>query len=189
MRGLFHCAVALLAAGCFSGYDSGAPAAEDLRVRRGAFHGDIVLTGELRAGRGDELVVPRLPQWQTSIKWLITDGTEIKQGDRVVELVNSAFASNLEAKRQTVQQARQELQQKDAEWYADTLRKQIDAEKRRAEYDKAKLDAAVPKDVLSARDFQDRQMKFQRAEVELAKAVDVLKSQQISVGSDRQNLL
>src|SRR5437773_2560907 len=189
MKACLSCAVALLAAGCFSGYDSGAPSAEDLRVRRGAFRGDVVLTGELRAGRGDDLVVPRLPQWQTSIKWLTTDGTQVKQGERVVELDNSVFATNLDAKRQAVAQAQQELQQKDAEWYADTLRKQIEAEKKRAEYDKSKLDAAVPKEVVSARDFQDRQIKDQRAEVELAKAVDLLKSQRVSVGSDRENLL
>jgi hypothetical protein len=189
MRLVLSCAVALLLAGCFSGYDSGAPAGEDLRVRRGAFHGDVVLTGELRAGRGDDLVVPRLPQWQTSIKWMTTDGAQVKQGERVVELDNAVFATNLDAKRQAVAQAQQELQQKDAEWYADTLQKRIDAEKKRAEYDKTKLDAAVPKEVLSARDFQDRQIKFQRAEVEMAKAVDLLRSQQISVGSDRANLL
>src|SRR5437763_7327419 len=188
MKRPFLCAV-LLAAGCFSGYDSGAPAAEKLRVRRGAFRGDVVLTGELRAGRGDELVVPRLPQWQTSIKWLTTDGAQVKQGERVVELDNSVFATNLDAKRQAVAQAQQELQQKDAEWYADTLRKQIEAEKKRAEYDKAKLEAAVPKEVAPTRDFQDRQTKYRRAEVELAKAIDVLKSQRVSGGSDRQKLL
>src|SRR6059058_1996491 len=156
MKLFLSCGVVLLVAGCFSGYESDAPSRNDLRVRRGAFRGDVVLTGELRAGRGDDLVVPRLPQWQTSIKWLITDGAEVKQGERVVELDNSAFASNLEAKRQTVAQAQQELQQKEAEWYADTLRKQIEAEKKRVEYDKAKLEAAMPKEVVSARDFQDR---------------------------------
>ncbi|MEK6373934.1 MAG: HlyD family efflux transporter periplasmic adaptor subunit [Acidobacteriota bacterium] len=179
----------MLLAGCFSGYESDTPARDNLRVRRGAFRGDVVLTGELRAGRGDDLVVPRLPQWQTSIKWMTTDGAEVKQGERVVELDNSAFASNLDAKRQTVAQAQQELQQKDAEWYADTLRKMIEAEKKRVEYDKAKMEAAVPKEVTSARDFQDKQTKFQRAEVELAKAMDLLKSQRISVASDRENLL
>jgi len=190
MRLLSSCAVALFLVGCFSGYESDAPARGGaLKVRRGSFQGDVVLTGELRAGRGDDLVVPRLPQWQTSVKWLVTDGAEVKQGERVVELDNSAFASNLDAKRQAVAQAQQELQQKEAEWYADTLRKQIDAEKRRAEYDKTKLDAAVPKEVVSPREHQDRQLKFQRAEVELAKANDVVKSQRIAVASDRENLL
>src|SRR2546423_13516590 len=81
MKAVLSCTLVLLAAGCFSGYESDGAARPDLRVRRGAFRGDVVITGELRAGRGDELVVPRLPQWQTSIKWMSPDGAEVKQGD------------------------------------------------------------------------------------------------------------
>jgi HlyD family secretion protein len=88
-----------------------------------------------------------------------------------------------------VAQAQQELQQKEAEWKADTLDKQLDVERKRADYDKTKLDAAVPQEIVSARDFNDRQVKYKRAEVELAKAIDVLKSQRTSVKSDRDNLL
>jgi HlyD family secretion protein len=188
MKALISCAVALLAAGCFSGYRTEADA-KALRVRRGTFASDVVITGELRAARGDELAVPELPQWQTTIKWMAPDGVDVKQGDRVVELDNSTFTTNLDAKRQVVAQAQQELQQKDAEWNADTLDKQLDVERKRADYDKAKLDARVPKEIISARDFNDRQIKFKRAEVELAKAVEVLKSQRTSVKADRDNLL
>jgi multidrug resistance efflux pump len=181
-------ALALFAASCFSGYRTEADA-KALRVHRGTFASDVVLTGELRAARGDEIAVPQLPQWQTTIKWIAPEGTEMKQGDRVVELDNSSFASNLDAKRQAVAQAEQELQQKDAEWTADTLDKQLDVERKRSDYDKTKLDAAIPREIISARDFNDRQMKFKRAEVEYVKAVDVLKSQKMSVKSDRDNLL
>src|SRR3954468_22506549 len=181
-------ALALAVASCFSGYRSEADA-KSLRVRRGTFASDVVITGELRAARGEELAVPRLPQWQTSIKWLAPDGAETKKGDRVVELDNSTFSTNLDAKRQAVAQAQQELQQKEAEWKADTLDKQLDVERKRADYDKTKLDAAVPKEIVSARDFNDRQIKFKRAEVELAKAIDVFKSQKTSVKSDGDNLL
>src|SRR5713226_7772180 len=181
-------ALALAAASCFSGYRTEADA-RALRVRRGTFASDVVITGELRAARGEELAVPRLPQWQTTIKWIAPDGADIKQGERVVELDNSAFSANLDAKRHAVAQAQQELQQKEAEWNADTLDKQLDVERKRADYDKAKLDAAVPQEIVSARDFNDRQIKFKRAEVELAKAVDVLKSQRTSVKADGDNLL
>jgi len=181
-------ALALFAASCFSGYRTESDS-NLLRVRRGTFASNVVLTGELRAARGEELAVPRLPQWQTTIKWIAPDGAEMKQGDRVVELDNSTFSTNLDAKRQAVAQAQQELQQKDAEWTADTLDKQLDVERKRSDYDKTKLDAAMPKEIISARDFNDRQVKFKRAEVELAKAIDVLKSQRRSVKSDRDNLL
>src|SRR5438045_3182928 len=181
-------ALALLAASCFSGYSS-EPDAKALRVHRGTFAGDVVLTGELRAARGEELAVPRLPQWQTTIKWIAPEGAEMKQGDRVIELDNSTFSANLDAKRQAVAQAQQGLQQKDAEWAADTLEKQLDVERKRAEYDKTKIDASIPREILAARDYNDRQIKFKRAEVERAKAIDVLKSQRMSVKSDRDNLL
>lgn len=181
-------ALALAAASCFSGYRTEADA-KALRVRRGTFARDVVITGELRAARGEELAVPHLPQWQTTIKWIAQDGAETKKGDRVVELDNSTFSSNLDAKRQAVAQAQQELQQKEAEWKADTLDKQLDVERKRADYDKTKLDAAVPKEIVSARDFNDRQIKFKRAEVELAKAIDVFKSQKTSVKADGDNLL
>jgi multidrug resistance efflux pump len=181
-------ALALFAASCFSGYRTEADA-KALRVHRGTFASDIVLTGELRAARGEELAVPRLPQWQTTIKWIAPEGAEMKQGDRVIELDNSAFSANLDAKRQAVEQAQQQLQQKDAEWAADTLEKALDVERKRSEYDKAKIDASMPKEIISARDYNDRQIKFKRAEVERAKAIDVLKSQTRSVKSDRDNLL
>ena len=188
VKALFSCAVVVILSGCFSGYRSEADS-KSLRVRRGTFASDVIITGELRAAHGDELAVPRLPQWQTSIKWLAPDGADMKKGDRIVELDNSTFSTNLDAKRQAVAQAEQQLQQKEAEWKADTLDKQLDVERKRSDYDKAKLDAAVPREIISQRDFNDRQIKYKRAEVELAKAVDVLKSQRTSVKSDRDNLL
>src|SRR6185503_11274502 len=99
---------------------------------------------------------------QTSIKWLATDGIEVKGGERVVELDNSQFATNLDGKRQAVAQAQQELQQKEAEWAAETLEKQLEVERKRSDADKARIDAAVPRDLLSVREYEDRQMKKQR---------------------------
>ena len=160
----------------------------ELQVHRGAFASDVVLTGELRAERGDDITVPRLPEWQTSIKWLAPDGAEVHKGDRVVELDNSQFATNLDGKRQAVAQAQQELQQKEAEWAADTLEKQLDVERKRADTDKARVNASVPADLLSVREYSDRQLKKQRAETELAKAMDVLRAQKEGVAADRENL-
>jgi multidrug resistance efflux pump len=187
MKALLSLAAAALLGSCFAKSVSDR-SVDGLRVHRGAFTSDVVLTGELRAERGDDITVPRLPSWQTSIKWLATDGAEVKGGERVVELDNSQFATNLEGKRQAVAQAVQELQQKEAEWAADTLEKQLEVERKRSDADKARIDAGVPRDLLSEREYEDRQMKKQRAETELAKATDVLRSQKAAVAADRENL-
>jgi multidrug resistance efflux pump len=181
--------IPILATGCFSGYSTDSPAKREARVHRGNFVSEITLTGELESARGEAITVPNLPSWNTSIKWVADDGTEVKKGDRVVELDNTQFTSGLDAKRQAVVQADQELQQKDAEAAADILQKRLDVETKLADYEKTKLDAAVPKDIVAARDYEDRQMKFKRATVELAKARDVLRSLTTASRSDRANLI
>src|SRR6478672_2771309 len=119
MRFLTVPAVAsLLFVSCFSGYSDEARH-DGLRVRRGTFTRELVLTGELEAARGEAIAVPNLPQWQSSIKWLATDGVTVKAGERVAELDNTAFTVDLDKKRQSELQAQQELQQKESEWKAD----------------------------------------------------------------------
>ena len=181
-------AASLLLVSCFSGYSDEAPH-DALRVRRGTFTRELVLTGELEAAKGEAITVPTLPQWVTAIKWLATDGVNVKQGDRVVELDNSSFTTDLDSKRQTVLQIEQELQQKDAEWKADLEQKQLDFDTRQSEYDKAKIDASVPKEILSAREYNERQMKFERASVEFAKSRDLLGAQKHEVSADRSNIV
>src|SRR6185436_13210126 len=156
--------VLTVAAGCFSGYsDSAPPPSNDLRVHRGPFAQDLTISGELEAARGEVLSVPRLPQWQSTIKWIVDDGTIVKAGDPVVELDNSSFTSDLDQKRQAETQAVQELQQREAEWTADLEQKQLDAEKAQSELEKAELNAAIPKDVLSLRKYEEYQTGLARA--------------------------
>ncbi len=179
-------ATSLLVA-CFSGYSDKA-GKKDLKVRRADFKDDVVLTGELEAARGAAITVPDLPDWQTSIKWLAVDGDEVKQGDRVVELDNSTFTTSLDSKRQAELQALQEMQQRQSEWKADLEQKQLDFEKRKSEYDKAQLDAAVPRDILSSREYEERQTRLSRARVEYEKAKDIHGSQSAGITADRKNL-
>ncbi|HVS33114.1 MAG TPA: HlyD family efflux transporter periplasmic adaptor subunit [Thermoanaerobaculia bacterium] len=186
MRILSLTATALVLAACFSGYrDDGAGG---LVVRRGTFTSDVVLTGELEAARGAAITVPSLPNWQTSIKWLSDDGVKVRQGDRVVELDNTTFVSDLDSKRQAELQALQEYQQRTEEWKADLKQKQLDFEKRKSELEKTKIDADIPRDIVSAREYEERQMAHQRAMTEYQKARDVLAAQERAVAADRKNL-
>lgn len=184
-RWLLSAAVLLLAA-CFSAYDE--PKAGALRVHRGTFSSTMLLTGELEASRGALVSVPQLPTWQSSIKWLCTDGVQVRAGDPVAELDNTAFTADLLKKREDLTQAEQELQQKEAEWSADLREKQFELEKKKADLEKAKLEAAVPKDIVSNRDYEERQTKLRRATTDFQKASATFKAQQKAVASDRANL-
>src|SRR5258708_33200121 len=91
-------ALALAAASCFSGYRTEADA-KALRVRRGTFASNVVLTGELRAARGEELAVARLPRGQATVKGIAPDGAVMKQGDPGCVLHSSTVSTNLAAQR------------------------------------------------------------------------------------------
>ena len=185
MRSAIIAAVALLA-GCFSGYDT--TPSVSLRVRRGTFINQIVITGELEAARGAAVTVPELPEWQTSIKWLAADGALIKAGERVAELDNTAIASDLDKKKQEYAQARQELEQKNGDWAADLRDKAYDVDHKQSDLEKAKLEAAIPKEIVSGRDYDDRQTKLKLAQTEYEKSRETLRAQEKADATDRANL-
>jgi len=178
----------LLFTGCFSGYSTD-EAERELRVRRGAFTSELVLSGELESARGDALAVPPLPSWQTAIKWLADDGAHVNAGDPVAELDNSDLTADLDSRRQSLTQALQELQQNEAQWAADLEQKQLEVEKKKAELDKAKLQSVLPRDLISGRQFEENQKTFRRAQTEHEKALDVLRSRRTGVDAERQNLM
>ncbi len=160
-----------------------------LRVRRGAFASDVLLSGELEAARGDFLAVPQLPSWQTAIKWLADDGAAVKAGEPVIELDNTTLTSELETKRQAAMQNLQQLAQNEAEWQADLEQKQLDADKKRSDLDKAKIDVTVPRDIVSARSYEEKQTALRRATTEHEKALDLLASRRTAVDAERRNLM
>lgn len=184
------CAVLLtLSSGCFSGYSDDVPPAGELRVRRAQFVDEVMLSGELEAARGESLNVPPLPSWQTSIKWIAEDGAAVGAGEKVVELDNTALTAELDGKRQTATQTRQELQQREAQWSADIEQKVLEVDKRKSELDKAKVNAAVPRDLLADRRFEEFQTALHRATTEYEKAVDTLAAARTGADAERRNLI
>ncbi|HEU4886759.1 MAG TPA: HlyD family efflux transporter periplasmic adaptor subunit [Thermoanaerobaculia bacterium] len=173
--------------GCLSGYSDTPPPGE-LRVRKGEFATDLMLSGELEAARGESLNVPPLPSWQTAIKWIAEDGATVKAGEPAVELDNTSLTADLETKRQTLTQALQELQQNEAQWSADLEQKQLEAEKAKSEMEKAKLDVVIPKELLSSKVYEEKQTALRRTTVAYEKAVDVLASRRTAVSAERRNL-
>jgi HlyD family secretion protein len=184
-----YACIAVLLAGCFSGYSTDDERNHELRVRRGAFTSELVLSGELEAARGDALAVPPLPSWQTGIKWIADDGAEVKAGDPVAELDNSGLTADLEGRRQTLTQTLQELQQREAQWSADIQQQQLEAEKKKAELDKAQLQVKVPRDLISGRQYEERQTALRRTQTDYDKALDVLRSKRTGIDAERQNIV
>lgn len=143
-------------------------------VHRGAFCARVLLTGELKAARAVDIVVPRTPAWALPIRFLERDGVAVTEGQRVVEFDKASFTSSIEDKRLAALRAANDLRRQLAQNALDLADKRQSVEERRVALEKARIDAEVPEDVLPLRDWQERQLALERARTEHAKAVDDL---------------
>lgn len=184
---LFVAVFALVALRCGTPA-SGSTRASEARITRGDLVDVVTLTGELEASRGTIIAVPRMETWQTTIRWMIDDGSRVKRGDRIVELDNTTITSTLDQKRTALQSAEHELSETRARTNADLLEKRFDLDHKRAEMEKAKLNAAVPASVISAKEMRDRQLALERATNEAEKAKTLLDSATRGTTADLRNL-
>ncbi|HEY0511286.1 MAG TPA: efflux RND transporter periplasmic adaptor subunit [Thermoanaerobaculia bacterium] len=183
---LLACLAACLAGCSGSGAHAESGREGGLTVHRGPFRQRLLLSGELAADRGETLVVPRTSSFQVTIRWMAEDGTLVKAGDPVVAFDNSQFSTDLEEKRLSASQAGSDLKTAEAGVKTTLSERRFDVEKARSEVQKDRIAAAVPKDLLSLREYQERQLALQRAETELAKAEEALATQKQVSASDVQ---
>ncbi len=155
-----------------------------LVVHRGDFERRVLLTGELEASEAAELVVPRTPSWQVEVRWLADNGAAVRAGEKVVDLDNSAVASDLEEKEIALRQNQAELTSRQAELTGQTREKEFAVEKAKAELEKAEIQAKVPAGIVPRQELEDRKLALDEARAELAKAEADLQSQRKSAQAD-----
>ena len=140
-------------------------------MTRGSVSDRVLLTGELRAVVAVELSVPRTSAtWELAIRWMADDGAEVKAGDRVLAFDNSAVTADLEQKHLTWLEAASTLQTARDVSAIETESKANALAQAQVAYDKAKVRADVPADLLAAREAQDRQLEEKRTAVAVKKA-------------------
>jgi len=148
----------------------------------------FLVTGELHAVRSLDLVTPRSEMWQVQIKWLADDGVDAREGDRLIEFDNTAVAQTIEEKRLNRIQKGIDLESRKASISAEGQDKQFALEKATGEAEKARAQAAIPREILSQREWLEKQAAAHRAEADLTKAKLELESFQVSSRAEIENL-
>jgi multidrug resistance efflux pump len=139
-------------------------------VHRGRFEDRFLLTGQLVAVNADNLVVPRIPSWQTTVRWIEAEGAIVKKGQRVVEFDTATFAQDLGEKGLAAAQARSDLDQAEADRAGQRADKSFSVDQKSIAVEKAKIAAATPAEFVRGKDYQDNQLALSRAQTELEKA-------------------
>jgi multidrug resistance efflux pump len=166
---------------------SAAAAGEELTVRRGSIQERWLVTGELVAERADPLAVPRnQASPQVQVRWMEEDGMPVKAGQRIVEFDNSSVTADLEEKKLAAANASNELARMAAEGDTTAAEKAFAVQEKRSALEKARIAAAVSAELLTAKDYRDRQTALRRAELELEKAEEDLAAFRRAHVADRE---
>lgn len=155
-----------------------------LAVRRGDLRPRLLLTGELKATRARLLVAPASAAFQLQVTWLAEDGARVEAGQPVAQFDNSTFVSQIEEKRAQAATAAEELARLEAEAKTKLAESAFAVEQKRRDLDKARTAAAVPTELLSAHDYQERQLKLRQSETDVAKAEEDLATQRAAGAAD-----
>jgi hypothetical protein len=134
--------------------------------------------------RSVEIGVPRTEGGQVQITWMAEDGAEVKQGDRVLEFEGGSVQASLEERRNRLKQAEIERESRERSLEAEREQKLAVVDKALVEADKARIDAAVPKELRSTLEWRKLQAALKEKEAALEKARLDLQAFKVSAGAD-----
>jgi multidrug resistance efflux pump len=157
-------------------------------VARRSVEDVFLLTGETRAVRSLDLTAPRTANWQIQIKWLADDGAEVEAGDPLIEFDNTQVVQRIEEMRLRRTQAEIALASRGKTLAAEAEKKRIAVELAEIEARKARLDAEVPLELRSRREWHQKQTALHEREVSLAKARQDLTTFRQTSKSEMDNL-
>jgi HlyD family secretion protein len=140
----------------------------DAVVTRRSVEDVFLLSGELAAVRQASIVAPRGEALQ--IRWMAEDGTDVKEGERVIEFDAARLIQSIEELRLKVRQAENERESRGRAVVAEADTKRVAVEKADVEAKKARIDAAVPRELRPAVEWAKFQATSAEKEAALQKA-------------------
>jgi multidrug resistance efflux pump len=175
-----------LAAGCTRLPAQTGREAEAPTVRREPFQRRFLLSGELVAERAIDLLAPDVGVRPLEIRQMVENGAQVEAGELLMAFDNSELASGLEEQRVEVLSARTGLISTESQAGAKLAEAQFDLERRQADLEKARIDAAVPRELKSAEEYQRLQTELVKAESRYADAQKALAAAKALGSSEEQ---
>lgn len=130
-----------------------------------------VLSGRLVARDSQVLKAPDSRVHPLQVRWVVENGSRVKAGDLLFEFDNSQLVQALEQREFDLTAALTSLITVETRLEAELAQLEADQEKKRAERDKARIDAEIPPELKSEAEFERLQLALERAELELSDSV------------------
>ena len=140
-----------------------APAA----VQRGVFERDLLLNGELQAVRSIAVKSPQTAIFQMRIQFMAEEGSMVKPGEPLLSFDSSALAAQAVDLENQILDAETQIVAKRSELASALKDLEIELAQRRYEHERTTLEASIDAEVVSRKEFGERQLAMSKADREL----------------------
>ncbi|MBP7148121.1 MAG: efflux RND transporter periplasmic adaptor subunit [Acidobacteria bacterium] len=179
-------AAALVALACAAAAPAAPPPGNV--VARGDLDRRLVLAGTLSAQRAERHAVPLTSSWRQTIKWLIDEGTAVEPGQAIARLDPADLARRIEEREIALIRQRQQRLVQDSAGRRERLELQLKLEQARVEFEKARVDAAVPEPMVGSKNHHERRLALEKAERAHAQAGQALATAEANLASSLRQL-
>jgi HlyD family secretion protein len=124
------------------------------------------ITGEVRALQSQPIYTPPT-QGPAILRYFVPDGTEVSPGETLLRIDPGQSASRLRALKAEIAKAEAVAQKEIAELDVKAIDAELALVEAQANAEKGRIDAALPRELVSALDFDRYKGEFERAEREL----------------------
>jgi macrolide-specific efflux system membrane fusion protein len=147
------------------------------RVARGALSLDVHLDGELRAAKSVSIAAPSVGGTLRILSMLET-GTEVSEGDVVMEFDPAEQQFALEQALSELEEAEQEIRKREADIAVQLAQDKVTLLSAQFDVRRAELDVNVDEDLLAANDIKIRQLSLEEARRRLSQVEQDVKSRE-----------
>lgn len=123
----------------------------------------VVFSGQVESGDAQPIFTPPSNSSPVVLRYYVADGTRVKKGDVVLRIDAGDSAANIRSYDAQIEQAQSKADKEVAELRLKAIDAEIALIDAQAALATAKVDAALPKSLLSALDFDRYQTEFERA--------------------------
>jgi HlyD family secretion protein len=171
LAGLGFLAVASSGCGGWEGSAEAAVVPVDAGARLGEFSRDLLLTGELQAVNSIAINSPQTAIFQMRIQFMAEEGTEVQEGDPVLDFDNSALADQLLELETQILDAEIQLVAKHNEIESTLKDLEITRAENQYAHDVTRLEADIDEDILPRREHSERQLAYRTAASRLEETI------------------
>ncbi len=137
-------------------------------VASGQDRAPVILSGEVRADNAEVVYVPPSDNSPVVLRYLVPEGAQVQAGDVLVRIDPGQALTQIDTLRNQIDQAAAKADKELAELRVAALDAALALVDAQADLDKAKIDAAIPKDYLPGIDYDRYQAELERATREFA---------------------